>query len=1000
MNQPDLPGTLPFAGRAAELAALHAALAITERGEGSTWLVTGTSGIGKSRLGRRLAGEAQRRGFAVASGRAFPVDAGVPYALFSDALLPTVRRLDEQALMVLTRGVGELTQLFPWLGQPPAKAADAQTADFRNRLHWHFTQFLRGLVAQQPMLVVLEDLQWADTSSLELLHFLARHTADSPLLLFCTLNTDHGPPLPALRSLEHAVRTLPRARELRLEPLAHAEVEELVCRAFRADGHLTRAFALRLFGWTRGNPFFIEETLKLLVSSGDLRLEDGHWTGWQVDTLRLPTSVRDVILARLDELGAAARDVAELCAVFGSRFTIDTLNAVRGDDAEAVLIALDELCRERILDELEDDELTYDFAHPLIRETLYGSLTRARCRLLHARVATALEARYGGAALDHADELAFHFVRAYAEAERGRTVRYLTEAGRRALVKYANREAADYLRSALERIEPADAAAFIDLAEMLAQARQRLGEYDEALQLWDRVRGAALERGEAARAAAVSRRMGLACYWSGELAAALQHFDEGLAHAADLDAALVVRLFTAKAVCLQELGRPTEAIDAAQRALAAASTDAQPEILARVHRTFLQLHLWMGDAALASHHGTRALELADASGTRPLAFIAHWAMGVLSAFSGDAEGVQRHLSRCQQLADELRAPVMLVWSAELALEFASARGEWDEALRIGEEAIRMARALHQRALLPRLLVWTALIYLNRGDLTRGEAYVEEAWRLAGGDRRPESGANIHGIIPAYIGRTAVRMARGEYAEAIRIGEEGVAIADRAGYVLWAVHRLLPMIAESHLWRRDLEGAGRTGERLRRDAVRLGHRLGIGWADACDACVVWLGGDSETGAVLMRRAAEQLEAMPFLLDATRLRRQLAGRLFEIGERDAALDELRLVHDRLLQLGAEQELRKARQQFREMGARPPARGSGRTRGRLTGREQRVAKLVAERRSSKAIARELGISARTVDAHRTNIYRKLGINSSAELTDLVREGALQEPNEAENE
>jgi predicted ATPase len=269
---------LPLVGRAAEVVALHGALDAVARGAGSSWLVSGPGGIGKTRLGRVLVEECGRRGWTAASGRAFPAEAGVPYALFADALLPIVRRLDESALTVLTRGVGELTLLFPWLGGQAPDAVEMQSPDFRSRLHWHFTQFLRDLSARQPLVVVLEDLQWADTSSLELLHFVARHLVHEPLLLYCTYNSEkvRGP---QLRALEQTVRDLPRSQLLRLDPLGLTAVEELVCRAFNVDAQLTRSFTALLFGWTRGNPFFIEETLKVLVASGDLRHEDGRWTG-------------------------------------------------------------------------------------------------------------------------------------------------------------------------------------------------------------------------------------------------------------------------------------------------------------------------------------------------------------------------------------------------------------------------------------------------------------------------------------------------------------------------------------------------------------------------------------------------------------------------------------------------------------------------------------------------------------------------------------------------
>jgi DNA-binding CsgD family transcriptional regulator/tetratricopeptide (TPR) repeat protein len=990
---------LPFVGRTAELTELRGALdGVDSRSTSrSARLISGPSGIGKSRLAAAAADEAVRRGWLVASGRAFRVETGVPYALFADALLPFVRRMDEQELPLLTRGVGELTQIFPWLGASTDTPLAKPAADFRSRLHWHFTQFLRSLAAKQPLLLILEDLQWADTSSLELLHFVVRHSADAPVVLLGTINSDHTSRSSELSAFLQDMRSLSAGGQLSLDPLAPGDVEELVCHAFEADSRVVRAFARQLYDWTRGNPFFVGETLKLLVSAGDLRLEDGRWTGWQVDALQLPQSVRDVVMNRLDSLSPEARDAADLAAAIGARLRLPTLLAVSGAEPDAVLKALEELCRQRIL--MEDDQaddVTYDFVHPLVRETLYSEFGRARLRVLHASIGEALERHYGDGALEHADELAYHFGRGLTDGAE-RAVRYMAEAGRRALAKYANREAADYLAAALARTDHVDRAAFCALAEGLARARQRLGEYGEALALWERLHQIALEGGEVLRAAAASRRMGLACYWRGELSCALRHFDAGVAEAgasAQEDRQLLVELLTARAACLQELGRPVEALEAATSALDIAH-DAPAATQARVHRTLLLLHLWTGDAELARRHGARALELARASGDRPLAFIAHWSMGVLEAFSGDADGVERNLTACRMLADELGAPVLHVWAAELAVEFASARGEWDVALQLGEEAIQMARALQQRTLLPRLLVWTALIHLGRGAIERGSAYVEEAWRLSRPDDGDGSGTtrNSHAVLASYIGRTAVHLAKGEHEEAVRTGEEGVAYADRLGYVLWAVHRLLPMVAEACLWQRDLERARRTGERLRRDAEGLGHRLGIGWANACDACVVWLGGDSRTGAVLMRRAAEELEAIPFLPDATRLRRQLAGRLADIGEREAALAELRTVHERLLQLGAEHELNKARQQFRELGARPPARSAGErgTTAPVTDRELLVAGLVARRKSSKAIARELDISVRTVDTHLSNIYRKLEIGSRAELADLYRAGAL---------
>jgi tetratricopeptide (TPR) repeat protein len=234
------------------------------------------------------------------------------------------------------------------------------------------------------------------------------------------------------------------------------------------------------------------------------------------------------------------------------------------------------------------------------------------------------------------------------------------------------------------------------------------------------------------------------------------------------------------------------------------------------------------------------------------------------------------------------------------------------------------------------VVWAALIYLGRGEIERGKSYVDEAWRLSGADGAEGVPVDVHVVVPAHIGLAAYHLAVGEYRKAIQVAERGIAIADRTGYVLWSIHRLIPICAESYLWLRDLDGAERIGKRLCADAERLGHRMGMAWADACHALVVWLRGDGAAAIDLLRGAAEELEAIPRVPDAARVRRQLAGRLADAGQRDAALRELRHVHEVFSRLGAEPELRKTREQFREIGGRPPSRPSASGAAGLTGRE----------------------------------------------------------------
>jgi tetratricopeptide (TPR) repeat protein/energy-coupling factor transporter ATP-binding protein EcfA2 len=986
---------LPLVGRAADLETLRAALTAARGGEGSTLFLVGESGTGKSRLVRTLAEEAARRGGAVAVGRGYPVETGIPYALFADALLPLLRSLEPSTLATLTRGgEAELAHLFPALA--PAErvrpSSEGDPAELKTRLLWNFAQLLGRLAARHPLLLVLEDLQWADPSSLELLHFTARQIGRERILLLCTYNVAERDRSPGLRATEQSLVGLGAARTHTLGPLSRTDVAELVRQGFGVEPAVSGELVALLYGWTRGNPFFVEEALKTLVESGRLFQRGGSWLGWEVEELQLPPSVREAVLARMDRLPPGARAVADLAAVVGTRVSYAALRAVSDVPEPELLAALDELRRARVLVEsAEATAVTYDFVHPVLRDALYTELGLARTRILHARVAEALEGFYGARAAEHADELAFHFSRAGAGHLASKAARYLATAGRSALVRQANREAASYLSAALEQGERTGGEEDRALMEELARARQRLGEYGAATALWEEALAGAERAGEDARVGSIRRRLGLAAFWSGRHEEALEHFDRGEAAAERTgDRALVARVRLARGTCFQELGRAAEAKGEIEEALEIATGLGDPALLARVHRALLLLYAWTGPPELAREHGERAVALAEESGDLDLACTTHWGMALLAGFTGDSLRAAHHIAESARLAEELRSPLRRLWTSELAIEYASGTGDWEGAVALGERSIALARALGQRTLLPRLLVWVGLIYLQQGKMEQGRRYVEEAWELsgaAGGRTR-----DVHTAVPAHTGLAACHLALQEYERAIEIGEAGLAIADRAGYVVWAIHRLIPVVAEAAVWTRDVARAEALGTRLRRDSERLGHKLGLAWADTCDALVHRIRGDLERAAELLGPAVEELESIPFPVDAARLRRQYAVVLRDNGHREEAIREFRRAHDVFARVGAEPELANVRENLRELGVRPPTR-SAPGEGVLTGREAEIARLVAARKSNKAIGQALDLSPRTVSTHLSNIFRKLGVGSREELADLVRRGEIPE-------
>jgi DNA-binding CsgD family transcriptional regulator/tRNA A-37 threonylcarbamoyl transferase component Bud32 len=987
---------IPFVGRTTELAALQVALDNAARGRGSTQFIVGEGGIGKTRLALAAAELAATKGFARVMGRAYPVETGIPYAVLGDAFLPLLRAMPASVLQVRSRGsVAELETLFPSLTSERRIVLDADDVEIKPRLFDVFSGFVHRLCEREPMLVTFENLHWADPSSLELLHFLARGATAHRMVLLCTYDDTKRDSNRTLRTIEQSLRSLQAVQVQKVLPLTHAETLEIVQRQFSVSEDTASAFVGQLHDRTRGNPYFIEETLKALVASGHLHEHGGQWTGWTADELELPPTIRDAVGARIERLSADARKIATIAAVVGVQVPHALFEEMSGLSASALLEAIDELRADRLFAETEvDGQLAYEFTHPMLREVLYSALSRARARALHADVADALERFHGDRATNHSDTLALHFLRAESPAQAARGCRYLVAAGRSALDRGANSEAAEALEAALAIVEQGHGRAreTETVLDLLARAQQRLGNYKRAAELWQRAVDLAEARGDTRTAAGLNRRLGVAAFWTGRYDEAIVHYDRGLTAAEADDPGTALLLLARSAVHL-EVGRAAEAESDIRRALAIAERSDEPGLRARAHHAMHMLAVWHGPPESARTHGPLSLEFALAAGDRGAAWTAEWAMALQCGLTGDSRDMLRHLGEATRLAEEIRSPVSRMWTDEMMIEYHASIGAWDEAVALADRTIADARAFSQFTLLPRLLVWSSLVHFSRGEFEIGTAQMQEAWTVSGAERaKPGARVNVHAVVPAHVSRATWHLAQRQFREALEVAEAGLAIADRTGYVAWAIHRLVPIAGEASLYLRDFDRSTRYGERLRIEAERLGHPLGLAWSEAAFAITQLLQGDPKGAIAPLTHAIESFEAIPFVEFAARVRRVLADAYYESGDTESAVRELRRVHEVFARIGAKPWLDHVREKFRQLGVRPPSRSAAEGSGVLTAREAEIANLVAARKSNKEIAAALEISARTVGTHLSNIFAKLGVDSRGALTDLVRAGALE--------
>ena len=989
--------SLPLIGRESELTAMRRGLTAAARGTSTFRLIAGGHGVGKTRLLEATVAHAASQGFMVARSTAYQSDINVPYSVVSDALTPIVRGFDTGAVRTLTRGAdAELSHIIPALGsadERPPRVGDGE--DVTPRLRWHTAQFLTRLSSKTPLLFAIDNAHWADPSSVALIHFVLRHAPEARVMVAAAFNPMEAESAAPIKWIARTAVGMPGFEHLTLAPLTQADIGALLVQRFGVDGAEIGEFAAFLHARTLGNPFFVEETIKTLIERGRLRRTGERWVGWDLEDIDVPATIREVLLERVDALPASARAVADLAAVAGPRVSHAVLQEASGLSESEFTASTTALRRATIFSEVEEGaDIVYDFTHPLLQRTLYEEVGAAHRRELHTLLARKLEAHFGEDAERHATELAFHFVRANAPALAARSVRYLLRAGRDALGMHADREAARYLQHALELLDrnpaasaetaSADVAA---LAEDLARVRQRLGEYDDSRKHWLRARELATAASDNAGLARIDRRLGLLAFRSGHPAIALEHYDSALTHArAAANPELEAQVLIIRGMAFMAMGRPEEAKAEVHTALDVVQPLGDARLRAWVQHALLTIYAYAGPADVANDMARRVLSDAVSVGDLRFAWAAHHATAVLACFTANAAAVAHHVREADRIAKELRSPLLAAQSAEPAIEYASARGDWAEGLALSERAIPIARAMSPRSLLPRLLVWTGSILLNRDELERAKACFDEAWELSRAGTPEATAADVNSIIVAHIGQAAYSLTTRDWLTAIDFAQRGLETADRHGMTSWTLHRLLPMLCEAALWMGDFALAAQSSARLRTDSIRFGHGLGVAWAYTVDQLIArWR--DKSPGVIeRLLEAADQLEQVPFVFHAARLRRHVARLLTFDGDRNGAVRELRRAHDVFLKLGAALELRLTREAMRQLGFRPPQQTVVHG-GTLTQREVEIAQLVAHHKTNKEIARILDISARTVSTHLSNVFEKLGVDSRGALAALVR-------------
>jgi predicted ATPase/DNA-binding CsgD family transcriptional regulator len=901
-----------------------------------------------------------------------------PYLPFLEALAPRIRDapVDELAADV-GPGAVALATVFPELAdrlqsQIPASPLPPEQA--RLRLFEAIGVFLEALSSRNPLVLLLDDLQWADPASLDLLAYVAGHQVAARLLVLGAYQENAVQGHPALERALVRLNRLNRPDSIRLGPLDEAQTSQLARRLLGSS--LTEDSAQALQTHSEGNPFFAEELLRNWRDTSALHHTPQGWSLHAASAGVIPASILSTLRLRIGRLPPDVIDLLRVASVIGRSFPVDLLAQALGSSPDAVEAHLMGAVPDHLIE--ADDAAGFRFAHDIIRACLYGEVSTARRQRLHARIGRALEASSLPLNAQRLAELAFHFSQSD-DAERGAV--YSQQAAERALAACAFEQAAVHWQAALRQLpEDCDAqgTAMLGLGEamLLAAREEPAAEAFRTSAAWY------ASRNQTALQARALRGLGLALWRQDSLKEAQRTLEQAIA-------------------LLDRLPGPT------------------PEAV----RTRVELATLLGNVLAeppsALRHADKALQLARALGDPRLEASASRTMGFLLVLENRIPEAFPLLERALQLAT---ANDDLAEAAECGSALAQAyvwSGRFRHALEISRQREQHARRAQQPYRLHYVYSWLAFLAAARGDWAEAEACLEQALASSAGAASLRPSAFLHQI-HGYLAYQ-----RAEFAQAEDHFRTALEIFQRKDPL---EHQLcFGMLGLTHLARGNLALAerGLAEQEALIGRLREGSLPSASGASTLVLLAAGLGDHERVAALLPGLQACSGQHHWFLVD-----RILAAGEMVLGEVAAADGHLDAAESVARAEGLLPELERVLRARATLGSAYGGLGAARAAGRLCAeatdisrrlhlanpppaeirsgqmpsppkdalpylarlspREAEVLRLVAAGLSSRRIAEHLSLSQHTVSKHLTSIFAKLGVdNRSAAAAYAIRHG-----------
>lgn len=977
-------------GRERYIDAINRVLDASAAGHGHALTICGEAGIGKSRLMsevRRL-GAAHSPQFQVAQGHCFEQDASLPYAPIVDLLRACMAaRSPEDFAECIGPDGPHLLRLLPDLASVMSDVQPAPPSDpeqEKRQLLGALVRMFGRVATRQPLLIIIEDLHWSDDASLEFLGTFAHRLSSLPAVLAVTFRSDEVQP--ALRRL---LTVLDRERltlECPLPRLSPDEVARMIRGIFRLQVPVHDETIDTIYPLTEGNPFFIEEVLKSLVSSGGIFFEDGGWERKPIDELHIPRSIHDSVADRRERLTPAAQRVLDIAAVTGRRFDFALLQHIAALDEPRLLDIIKELISAQLVVEESADH--FAFRHALTRQSIYSGLLARERRMLHHTIGETIQQVYATSLDAHLAELAYHFYEAEAWDE---AYYYARRVGQNAQRLHSPAATIEHLSHALEAARHLRVRVPAAIYRARGQAHETLGGFDAARADYERALDAAQTAHDGA--AEWQAQIDLGFLWSGrdyERAGAL------FRHASDLAESIGDSLLRAQSLdrvgnWLVNTGRAKEGIALHRRALAIIEEHGDP---ARIAETLDLLGMACGiygDYSGACAHYTRAIDILRPLGPSDILCSALASRCTFSSNSlletaylprGVRERPRHDGADAAAMGKQLENQAALSYALWASASVADGLGQFGDALTLAGEGLRVARSIDHEQ------------WVDGASCTLGRIYNlmlqhESAISVLG--PALESAYNIGSAW--WIGMVSSELARSHLLHgSLDAAQDIHARADAAlrGLDLMPRSRLALIEGRLALERGDAHAAAAAADRMLASIPGPSGQQHIPSVEHLrgDALIALREPAAAIEALMHAKAAAiEREAAPYLWPIHRSLARACQMLRRADDAERESASARAIVEQLASTIDDAGLRESfvtRATATLLRPRPvtPNRAAKEAFGGLTAREREVAAFIATGKTNREIADDLVLGERTIETHVGNILSKLGFSSRAQI------------------